>query len=118
MSRASFVELCALWGMLLGPNGGARERRAARDPQWATHALDRRVRTPEHPFERWERRESPPTDDRAARPKAALEDAAGPMERDRTTTSMAVSARPAAPGTTGFEDAQAPVLPSHPMRPR
>ena len=64
------------------------------------------------------RRESPPAEDRAARPKAALEDAAGPMERDRTTTSMAVSARPAAPGTTGFEDAQAPMLPSHLMRPR
>ena len=64
------------------------------------------------------RRESTPTDDRAARPKAALEDAAGLMERDRTTASMAVCARPGAPGTTRFEDAQAPVLPSHPMRPR
>ena len=64
------------------------------------------------------RRESPPTGDRAARPNAAFQDAAEPMERDRTTTSMAVSARPTAPGTTRFEDAQAPVLPSHPMRPR
>ena len=111
------------------------------------------------------RRGSHPTGERAARLKAAFEHAAEPMERGRTTTSMADRTRPAAPGTsnshfahrrlprgrsgarfgsdrvrwarrhgsdanvecrnenrwpgtTGFEDAQAPVLPSHPMRPR
>ena len=54
----------------------------------------------------------------SARPKGAFEGVAGLMECDRTTTSTAVSARPTAPGTTGFEDAQAPVLPSHLMRSR
>ena len=47
------------------------------------------------------RRESPPTDDRAARPKSAFEDAAGLMECDRTTTSWPSArtwAPPARPG--------------------
>ena len=40
------------------------------------------------------RRESPPTGERAARLRAALEHVAGPMERDPNTTSMAIHARP------------------------